>query len=297
MKKSLVLAALLGFFSLSLATAQGKFETLIRSYYVAVDAGDFTKVTTFFAPGAKVNMPVSPVPLDVPSFSQIGMGFKAAFPDYRHTIIEGVESKNAYALKGWFSGTNTGSMMGNPPTGNRVEMPFSGYYKFNDDGKITELNILFDQTGMTAQLMKGLPDPNAQAEATIRGIMAAADAGDTEKLISYFAADARHFFGGQQSTNDELKKRVAGFKAAFPDINRSLDEISVNGSSVTIRGWLTGTNTGSFMGAPATGNRIKVSVLGLYKLDKTGKVTEAYIELDGAAVQMQLKGSLATGNK
>ncbi len=429
MKNNLILAAFFSFFSLAAFAAKpGLTEQTVKDFYVAVDAGDFDKATSLMSDDVKVYLPFSTQAMDKMSYKQVGMSFKAGFPDMQHKVLEVTEGKSSVAYKAWFSGTNTGSLQGNPPTGNRVENAFLGYLKFNKKGKITELNIQFDLTSFNAQLMKGLPDPkamaeknirelftlmdagqtekfsqycaadfkisnpflpapspiqafqgvlqtqktafpdmkhevveiisdgknvttrgifsgtntgsmmgnpptgnkvslpflvldqlddkgkitsrtvqfdsksfeaqlmaginlNASSEATVRGIMAAADAGDGEKLISYFATDAKHYFGGQLNSNDELKKRVGAFKTGFPDIKRSVEEILVNNNIVTIRGWLFGTNTGAFMGKPATGNKIKVSVLGLYKLNAEGKVTEAWVELDGKSLESQLKGA------
>lgn len=296
MKKSLVLVALLGCFSLSLPGQEKMAGKIITDYFAQIDAHKLDAVGELLTDDFRAMAPFAPSAFDKASWKQVGEGFNTAFPDGKHELTRWFAHENQLAVEGIWRGTNTGMNMGNPPTGNRVICHFTSLAELDGNGKIRRFDIKFDQKEFERQLLAGI-NLNAQAEATIRGIMAAADAGDGEKVISYFTADAKHYFGGQLNTNDELKKRVAGFKAAFPDIKRSLDEITVNNNIVTVRGWLIGTNTGSFMGAPATGNRLKVSVLGLYKLDKSGKVTEAYIELDGAAVQMQLKGSAATGQK
>src|SRR5262245_43752103 len=101
MKQQFLLTALLGIFFLPIAGAQSKLETIVRNYYVAVDAGQFDKTGAFFTADAKISLPVSPVPVDVATFAQIGMGFKAGFPDYRHQVLESVEGKDVFAFKGW----------------------------------------------------------------------------------------------------------------------------------------------------------------------------------------------------
>ncbi|MBK8955192.1 MAG: ester cyclase [Saprospiraceae bacterium] len=81
-----------------------------------------------------------------------------------------------------------------------------------------------------------------------------------------------------------------GFKSGFPDVKRSLKVVASGHGSVSVQGWLTGTNKGVFMGKPATGNKINVSALGVYKFNEDGKVSEAWVELDGATMINQLKG-------
>ena len=73
--------------------------------------------------------------------------------------------------------------------------------------------------------------------------------------------------------------------------------VASSNNSVTIKGWLTGTNTGTFMGKPATNNKIKVSVLGVYNFNEEGKVTEAWVEMDSATLMGQLKGEITASAK
>lgn len=265
-------------------------ENLVRELYKVMDAGQTDKFPMYCAADFKISNPFLAEPSPVQAFQGVIQTQKTAFPDMKHEVVEIVSDGKYVTTSGIFSGTNTGSMMGNPPTGNKVNIPFLVLDELDEKGKIRNRTVQFDSKSFESQLMKGI-NPNAAAEATVRGILAAADAGDGKKLLSYFTADAKHYFGGQLNTNDELAKRVVGFKAGFPDIKRVIDDIYVNNGVVTIRGWLVGTNTGSFMGKPATGNKIKVSVLGLYKLNTEGKVTEAYVELDGKTVEAQLKGN------
>lgn len=139
--------------ALNQAAAQGKHETAIREFFAAVDAGDFDKAGAYLHPDLQVYMPLSPEPLNREAYRNLGMGFKAAFPDLEHKILECAETGNAVGFKAWYSGTNTGPMMGNPPTGNRVSMPFLGFIKFDAAGKIVEINSQFDVMAFNAQLM------------------------------------------------------------------------------------------------------------------------------------------------
>ncbi|MFN0213230.1 MAG: ester cyclase [Saprospiraceae bacterium] len=296
--KFFALPIFLSFFSIALF-ANNNYPTptdIVKQYFANVDAGNSAEVEKLLSDNFMANAPFSPQALPKQAWIGVGQGFKAAFPNMQHEVLSCIESGFSVAVRGVFKGKNDGPMMGNPATGNYVKLPFTTIFELDKSWKIKLIDVQFDQKSMESQLMAGLPNPVAAAEATVRGIMQAADAGDGEKVISFFAPDAKHYFGGQLNTNDQLKMRVAAFKAGFPDIKRTLDEIVVSGNTVLIRGWIRGTNTNSFMGAPATNNSINVSVLGEYKLNSAGKVTEAWVELDGAAVQMQLKGgSVAKG--
>jgi predicted ester cyclase len=57
---------------------------------------------------------------------------------------------------GIFKGTNTGSMMGNSPTGNKVSLPFLVLDHVDANGKIVSRNVLFDNKAFESQLMAGI---------------------------------------------------------------------------------------------------------------------------------------------
>lgn len=267
----------------------------VSDYFSAVDAGNFDAISAMLTDDFQATAPFAPVPFDKLGWKEVGKGFKTAFPDMKHQVSDCISSGNRVAIKGIFTGTNTGPNMGNPATGNKVTLAFNAIFELNKKGKIKSLNTQFDMKTFEAQLMAGI-NPNALGEAVVLGIVAAADEGNTDKLLSYFAPDAKHYFSGIAITNDDLKNRVMGFKTGFPDVKRSIEIISNNNNVITCKGWLTGTNTGSFMGQAATGNKIKVSVLAVYKLNNEGKVTEAWVEIDSASMLNQLKGSGSVGS-
>ena len=119
-------------------------EQTILNLYAAVDAGEFDKAAAYMTDDVKVSLPFSPQVLDKTVYKQIGSSTIAGFPDSKHTVLEVVSGKKSAAFKAVFYGTNTASLQGNPPTGNRVELPFLGYMKFDKKGKITNLDIQFD---------------------------------------------------------------------------------------------------------------------------------------------------------
>lgn len=270
---------------------------IVKQYFTNIDAGNITEVEKMLSDDFMATAPFSPQPLNKQAWVGVGQGFKAAFPDMKHEMLSTIESGYSVAVRGIFKGQNTGSMMGNPATGNNVSLPFNTIFEFDKAWKIKALYVQYDQKMMEAQLMAGLPDQVAAAEATVRGLMTAADAGDLGKFMGYWAADGVNYFAGKQTSGDDMKKRIAAFKAAFPDIKRGIDEVIVSGNSVTVRGWVTGTNTGQFRGQAPTGNPIKVAWLGLYQLNAAGKIQRAWVEFDTAELDSQLKAGSAGKGK
>lgn len=270
---------------------------IVKAYFAAIDNGNTAELEKLLADELQANAPFAPQTLPKQAWLGVGQGFKSAFPDMQHEILDYVETGLRVAVRGVFKGKNDGPMMGNPATGNRVAVPFNTMLELNAAWKIKAVYVQFDQKLFEAQLMAGMPNPAAKAELDVRAFLNAADRGEADKALSYCAANSVHYFGGERIAGEDLKKRMLAFKAGFPDIKRSIDEITVNGHIVTIRGWVTGTNTGAFMGAPATGNKVKVSMLAVYKLDTAGKIAEAWIEFDRATIEKQLKTGATAGGK
>ncbi|MBK8028555.1 MAG: alpha/beta fold hydrolase [Anaerolineae bacterium] len=70
------------------------------------------------------------------AFKQANIMYMNAFPDFQ-TSVEYMVAEGSYVMVyGPASGTNTGSMFGQPPTNRRAEWTGMAIYRFNDDGKI-----------------------------------------------------------------------------------------------------------------------------------------------------------------
>jgi steroid delta-isomerase-like uncharacterized protein len=269
---------------------------VVKQYFAAVDAGNAAELQKLLADNFTATTPMSPQPMDKQTWAATMQAFKTAFPDMKHTVSS-IESGFVVAVGGVFSGQNNGPLMGNPPTGNRVSCPFNAWLELDASWKIKSINSQFDMKAFESQLVAGLPNPALKAELDIRAMLAAADEGNGEKFMAYWLPDAPNYFAGKQTSGDDMKKRILGFKMGFPDIKRNLEEVIVSGKSVTVRGWVTGTNTGQFRGQAATGSAIKVPWLGLYKLNAAGKIEAGWVEFDTAMLDSQLKDNTQGSRK
>ena len=263
-------------------------ENTVRSLFMAMDAGETDKFTTYCSADFTISNPFLSAPSPISAFQGILKTQKTAFPDLKHEVVEMISDGKFVTTRGVFTGTNTGPMMGNPPTGNKVSLPFIVVDQMDAKGKIKMRNVQFDSKSFESQIMAGI-NPNAMIEANIRAMNEAADKGDATKFLSYWAEHAHPYILGNELTREEFKNRIAMFKTAFPDIKRSVDDIVISGNKVSFRGTITGTNKGAFMGNPATNNSIKVSMLGLLHLKADGKIENGWIEFDNASLQKQLK--------
>ena len=77
----------------------------------------------------------------------------------------------------------------------------------------------------------------------------------------------------------EQKQGVTSWRAAFPDLQMTVDEISAGNNKVTVEWTITGTHQGEFMGVAATGKKVKYSGIGVTtfaggKLSKTSVASD-----------------------
>jgi len=72
---------------------------------------------------------------------------------------------------------------------------------------------------------------------------------------------------------------IAMMRGGFPDIQWTLEELICEGSSIAARFTMRGTHEGSFLGVPATGNKIAVQALNIYRLSG-GRIIEEYGQPD-----------------
>ena len=90
-------------------------------------------------------------------------GFRAAFPDFRATILDQIAEGDKVVTRKVFTGTHLGPLQGIAPTGRQVEIHVIDIVRVAN-GKIVEHWNCVDRLGLLAQL-GALPQP---AEASAR---------------------------------------------------------------------------------------------------------------------------------
>jgi steroid delta-isomerase-like uncharacterized protein len=86
-------------------------------------------------------------------------GFRAAFPDFRATILDQVAEGDKVVTRKVFHGTHKGDLWGIPATGREVEILVIDIVRIRD-GKIAEHWNVVDELGLMRQLGV-LPEPAA----------------------------------------------------------------------------------------------------------------------------------------
>jgi predicted ester cyclase len=110
------------------------------------------------------------------------------------------------------------------------------------------------------------------------------------------APDYNRLRGGFQhlaanASGQDFPGNGVNLRTAIPDRVDVIEDVIADGDRVGLLFRVTGTHSGTLFGIPATGRRIDVYELGLYRL-RDGRVTEAWFMADEAALLKQLGAQL-----
>lgn len=112
--------------------------------------------------------------------------------------------------------------------------------------------------------------------------------GDIGFLDELTSADfVSHDRGNPTSDREGVKQIVGAIKAAFPDVVFTADDVFGEGDRVAARFTMRGTQTGDFMGVPATNKAIVVTGIDIVRF-RGSKAVEHWHEWSGMELLQQL---------
>ena len=85
-----------------------------------------------------------------------------------------------------------------------------------------------------------------------------------------------------------------GYRAAFPDLHMDAVDVLASGDRTVARVTVSGTQTGDFMGIPATGRHAEVDLIDIMRFDDSGLVCEHWGVADTLSLLQQL-GAIPEG--
>ena len=118
--------------------------------------GNLNTADELMAPDARIHLPTGDV-VDVDGLKGFASVFRGSFPDWHSTFEELVAEGDRVAERWTGRGSHQGELQGIPPTGKRVEVPGSVFYRIVDR-KIVEFRGQLDMMGMMQQL-GAMPSP------------------------------------------------------------------------------------------------------------------------------------------
>ena len=99
----------------------------------------------------------------------------------------------------------------------------------------------------------------------------------------------RNANGARQASNqDEYAAMMSSFFTGFPDFKVALEDTKINGNKATITWRCTGTNSGEFLGNPATNKKINIPGMSVWTFNKDGKATQEDAFFDNLTMFNQL---------
>ena len=78
---------------------------------------------------------------------------------------------------------------------------------------------------------------------------------------------------------DQYGRAVLDYRAAFPDLTVTVEDVFASGDRVAVRGTDRGTHQGEFMGRAATGRPVTATWIEIFRL-RSGKAVEGWVETD-----------------
>ncbi|HYB86200.1 MAG TPA: ester cyclase [Streptosporangiaceae bacterium] len=123
-------------------------------------------------------------------------------------------------------------------------------------------------------------------EEVLQGIYEAINTGNLALLEKFVAPDYVEHTDGFQGV-EPFAQQVAAFRAGFPDLHVSIDELLADGDRFASRTTVTGTHTGELMGMPATGRRISVEAVDIGRIEH-GQAKERWGGLNMYSMLTQL---------
>ena len=126
--------------------------------------------------------------------------------------------------------------------------------------------------------------------ATMRRCYDLLNAGDIDGFGAFLADDfvEHEQTPGLAPTKDGVLEFFRMYRSAFPDLRFDPQDVIASDDKVVVRVRATGTNTGDFMGMPATGKSIDIQLVDIVRFDDDGLGREHWGVADVMAMMQQL---------
>ena len=127
-------------------------------------------------------------------------------------------------------------------------------------------------------------------EATIRRLYDLISAGDIDGFGEHVADEfvEHEETPGFERSKEGVKQMFRMYRAAFPDLRMEAEDVLVSGDKAVVRGRVTGTHQGEFIGMPATGRSVDVQLIDIIRFDEDGLAREHWGILDALGMMQQL---------
>ncbi|MCW2848125.1 MAG: hypothetical protein JWR90_2099 [Marmoricola sp.] len=128
-----------------------------------------------------------------------------------------------------------------------------------------------------------------EVEAAVRFFDEVRNKGNVDPTDRFLAADFinHNTFDVRIVGPRDYGEAVTAYRAAFPDLHTTLEDVLVDGDRIVVRGTDQGTHRGEFMGYPASGREVTTTWIEIFRMEN-GKAAEGWLESDSATLRSQL---------
>ncbi len=136
-----------------------------------------------------------------------------------------------------------------------------------------------------------------QNKALCRRLYAAVSSGDFDVLDQIVVpnfVEHEMVAPGMPAGRDGLKALFRMVRQAMPDMVMTPEDIVAEGDRVAVRAVMTGTQTGEFLGIPASGKHVEITVMDLHRIENN-QFTEHWGVSDMMALMTQIGAIPAPG--
>jgi steroid delta-isomerase-like uncharacterized protein len=111
--------------------------------------------------------------------------------------------------------------------------------------------------------------------------------GDADAFDEVVASDFVHHSPGLPPDLEGMKQALPMFRAAFPDMRLTVEEMIAEGDKVVDRVTVRGTHEGELMGIPASGKQVEFMETHISRI-ADGKIVERWGEWDALGMMQQI---------
>jgi steroid delta-isomerase-like uncharacterized protein len=126
--------------------------------------------------------------------------------------------------------------------------------------------------------------------ASVRHFYELVNAGDFDQFVDLLADDfvEHEELPGGPAGKEGVRQLFTMLGAAFPNMRWEPEDVLVDGDKAVARVRLTATNTGPFMGIPASGKDISIQVIDIIRFGDDGLAREHWGVLDMMGLMQQI---------
>jgi len=120
--------------------------------------------------------------------------------------------------------------------------------------------------------------------------------GNIDALEQFYASDFvdHNAWPGIPTGIEGMRQTYNIILSAFTDVHVKIDDTVAEGDKIVVRFTADAMHTGEFMGIPATGKRISIMEIRIYRM-ADGKIVEHWGLMDTASLMQQLESAPPTG--